>query len=324
MTSGLWAQLHGRMVFRLAVAALLCLLSVVALAQTTVKYVHTDVLGSVVAMTDSAGNVVETRREYEPYGYQSVPAIQDGPGYTGHVQDAATGLTYMQQRYYDPVIGQFLSVDPVTVYSTADMRFFNRYAYVANNPYKFTDPDGRFFTPETVWDAANVVMGTVSAYDNFSAGNIGAGFVDVGGVLVDGAAAIIPGVPGGAGATIKAARGVDAVIDAASASRNGTRGASGELTTPSGNRYHGNSTGSSASGGDARAPMHPQMQQALDGVQNPSRTHGECCEVDAINKALNAGDQVRGSTMGPVNLNESGRTIPACSSCRVKKEFGVE
>ena len=47
------------------------------------------------------------------------------------------------QRYYDPTISRFLSVDPVTAYDNGDMRFFNRYAYVFNNPYKFTDPDGR-------------------------------------------------------------------------------------------------------------------------------------------------------------------------------------
>ena len=59
-----------------------------------------------------------------------------------HVQDAATGLTYMQQRYYDPLIGQFSSVDPVTAMSDPT-RFFHRYKYASNNPYKFTDPDGR-------------------------------------------------------------------------------------------------------------------------------------------------------------------------------------
>lgn len=48
----------------------------------------------------------------------------------------------MQQRYYDPAIGAFLSVDPVTAYG-GDYRFFNRYAYGFNSPYKFTDPDGR-------------------------------------------------------------------------------------------------------------------------------------------------------------------------------------
>lgn len=106
----------------------------------TVEYVHTDALGSVVAMTDAAGNVIE-RNEYEPYGYDLTGA-KDGPGYTGHVSDAVTGVTYMQQRYYDPQLGQFLSVDPVVV-NPQTARGFNRYRYAASNPYKFTDPDGR-------------------------------------------------------------------------------------------------------------------------------------------------------------------------------------
>lgn len=127
-------------------------------AQTTVKYVHTDALGSVVAMTDVSGNVVEGRREYEAYGQQLTPALKDGPGYTGHVQDAATGLVYMQQRYYDPMCGCFLSVDPVTAYSNGDMRFFNRYAYAFNNPYRFTDPDGR--SPDTLIDAGFIIYDT--------------------------------------------------------------------------------------------------------------------------------------------------------------------
>ena len=48
----------------------------------------------------------------------------------------------MQQRYYDPAIGRFLSVDPMA----SDMQIgwnFNRYNYAANSPYTFVDPDGR-------------------------------------------------------------------------------------------------------------------------------------------------------------------------------------
>ena len=48
----------------------------------------------------------------------------------------------MQQRYYDPIAGRFLSVDPVTT-DTKTGRSFNRFAYVENNPYKHIDPDGR-------------------------------------------------------------------------------------------------------------------------------------------------------------------------------------
>jgi hypothetical protein len=48
----------------------------------------------------------------------------------------------MQQRYYDPIAGRFLSVDPV-VTNEKDGSFFGRYHYANNNPYKFKDPDGR-------------------------------------------------------------------------------------------------------------------------------------------------------------------------------------
>ncbi|KAB8161366.1 hypothetical protein FKV24_019060, partial [Lysobacter maris] len=59
-----------------------------------------------------------------------------------HVFDAATGLVYAQQRYYDDDIGRFLSADPVTPYGSP-VGQFNRYRYGSNNPYRFTDPDGR-------------------------------------------------------------------------------------------------------------------------------------------------------------------------------------
>jgi uncharacterized protein RhaS with RHS repeats len=48
----------------------------------------------------------------------------------------------MQQRYYSPETGRFLSVDPVTVASSAG-KSFNRYTYGENNSYRYTDPDGR-------------------------------------------------------------------------------------------------------------------------------------------------------------------------------------
>jgi RHS repeat-associated protein len=98
-------------------------------------------LGSPIAKTSPTGAVIE-RNEYEPYGAVIGKPNYDGVGYTGHVQDGATGLTYMQQRYYDPQIGLFLSVDPVTAYSNP-VGQFHRYRYANNNPYKFVDPDGR-------------------------------------------------------------------------------------------------------------------------------------------------------------------------------------
>ncbi|WP_235570089.1 RHS repeat-associated core domain-containing protein [Lysobacter sp. Root916] len=105
------------------------------------KYHHTDALGSPVATTNTSGAVIE-RTNYEPYGSPINKTI-NGIGYTGHVMDGATGLTYMQQRYYDPTLGRFLSVDPVSAVERGDLRLLNRYSYAYNNPYKFVDPDGR-------------------------------------------------------------------------------------------------------------------------------------------------------------------------------------
>jgi hypothetical protein len=48
----------------------------------------------------------------------------------------------MKQRYYDPVIGRFDSVDAITALQGGPQHF-NSYDYAYNNPYKFNDPDGR-------------------------------------------------------------------------------------------------------------------------------------------------------------------------------------
>ena len=107
---------------------------------SVVKYQHTDALGGPVAISNAAGTVTE-RTNYDPYG-GAINKTIDGVGYTGHVMDPVTGLTYMQQRYYDPTIGRFLSVDPIASDTTNGWNF-NRYNYAANNPFRFTDPDGR-------------------------------------------------------------------------------------------------------------------------------------------------------------------------------------
>ncbi len=110
------------------------------------SYAHTDALGSPVARTNSAGLLL-SRTRYEPYGATAAgtnPGSNGftGIGFTGHVNEAQTGLVYMQQRYYDPVAERFLSVDPITTdANTGSM--FNVYAYANNNPYRYTDPDGQ-------------------------------------------------------------------------------------------------------------------------------------------------------------------------------------
>jgi len=125
----------------LTISGLLWLLLPTTAVAQTVEYIHTDALGSAVAITDSSRGVREIE-EYEPFGSSSNRANDDRAGFTGHPADSLTSLVYMQQRYYDPAIGRFISSDPVTVNLNSGANF-PRYAYANNNPYRFIDPDGR-------------------------------------------------------------------------------------------------------------------------------------------------------------------------------------
>lgn len=114
----------------------------IARIKGTVSYMHEDHLGSAVASTTSTG-AIAWREDYTPYGEKRVDpnSNKDDEGFTGHIDDAASGLTYMQARYYDPVIGRFLSNDPVG-FAEGGVGYFNRYAYTLNNPVNATDPTG--------------------------------------------------------------------------------------------------------------------------------------------------------------------------------------
>jgi RHS repeat-associated protein len=125
-----------------------------------ITYDHTDGLGSPVAQTNASGALLN-RTRYEPYG-ATASGKATTIGFTGHVSDNDTGLVYMQQRYYDPAAGRFLSIDPVVTDANTGGSF-NRYVYANNSPYRYVDPDGRFafllpLVPYLV-DATVVVVG---------------------------------------------------------------------------------------------------------------------------------------------------------------------
>ena len=97
-----------------------------------------DGLGSVVALTDSAGNVAN-RYAYDPYGnLTSSSGSVANPwrfgGAYGAYTDAATGLVKIGQRYYDPAVGRWTQPDPLGA--------GNRYAYISGNPVNAIDPSG--------------------------------------------------------------------------------------------------------------------------------------------------------------------------------------
>lgn len=117
-----------------------------------IRYFLADRLGSPDTVVGAAGEVLE-RHKYDPFGQRrsSVNLTQDATAplsgghvdYTGHELDDELGLVNMRGRMYDPRLGRFLSPDPVVV-DMGRSQAFNAYAYVLNNPMKYTDPTGLY------------------------------------------------------------------------------------------------------------------------------------------------------------------------------------
>jgi RHS repeat-associated protein len=80
---------------------------------------------------------------YLPYGqerWNNGTAVTDF-GFTSQRNERGFGLMDYNARYYDPYLGRFISADTI-VPNPANPIDFNRYAYAAGNPLRFTDPSG--------------------------------------------------------------------------------------------------------------------------------------------------------------------------------------
>ena len=113
---------------------------------------HRDNLGSIDAITDRVGNVVE-RMSFDPFGarrdytwrsddrpFSLIPVLTNR-GFTGHETLDSVGLIHMNGRVYDTALGRFLSADPF-IQAPLNTQSFNRYSYVMNSPLVYTDPSG--------------------------------------------------------------------------------------------------------------------------------------------------------------------------------------
>ena len=100
-----------------------------------------DAWGNLLSVTDGAGHAVT---DAEHIGL--VNPIR----YRGYYYDSDTGYYWLNSRYYDPVVGRWISPEP-NVYDgefdeNAGLIGYNVYAYCANNPIMYKDETGESIT----------------------------------------------------------------------------------------------------------------------------------------------------------------------------------
>ena len=129
-------------------------------AQASFKFLHKDYLGSILAITDEAGNALE-QRHFDAWGNFTHVKIGTGNiitdqltinnlqliidrGYTSHEHFTEVGLIHMNGRLYDPLLRRFLNADE-NIQDPYNTQNYNKYGYVMNNPLMYNDPSGEFF-----------------------------------------------------------------------------------------------------------------------------------------------------------------------------------
>jgi RHS repeat-associated protein len=157
-------------------------------AQTQIVYLHRDYQGSIIAITNELGAVVE-KRLFDAWG--NIAKVQDGlgnilnvltildRGYTGHEHLQSVGLIHMNGRLYDPKLHRFLQPDNY-VQDSSNTQNYNRYGYCINNPLKYVDINGENFWKSLASIVVSVAFSAVGiAVGIATGGAIGwVGYVD--------------------------------------------------------------------------------------------------------------------------------------------------
>ncbi|PKF75339.1 RHS repeat domain-containing protein, partial [Chryseobacterium sp. PMSZPI] len=123
------------------------------------KFLHKDYIGSILAISDEAGNKLE-QRHFDAWGNFTHLQIGNGAiitdkllianssllidrGYTSHEHFMEVGIIHMNGRLYDPLLRRFLNADE-NIQDPTNTQNYNKYGYVMNNPLMYNDPSGEF------------------------------------------------------------------------------------------------------------------------------------------------------------------------------------
>ena len=185
-----------------------------------------DYLESVRAVIDVSTGAAYKASDYSTFGKESAAssvetsAVPSGmtlrEAYTGkedQTPDFGKSYTDFGARQYSHQLRRWMVPDPMSekYYGTSP------YAFCANNPVNFVDPNGE--AVETLWDIVSIGMGVRSFVKNIKSGNLRGAVGDAVGVAVDAVAAAVPFLPGGVGAVRAGAKVVNAADDVANAAK---------------------------------------------------------------------------------------------------------
>ena len=126
---------------------------------STLYYLLSDHLGSTSLTMDANGNVISELR-YKAWGEVRYAAGSTPTDYTYTGQYSYTadfGLMYYNARWYDPYLNRFAQADSI-IPQGQGVQAWDRYAFVNNNPVRYTDPSGHCFTGALVDTAICVTV----------------------------------------------------------------------------------------------------------------------------------------------------------------------
>ena len=114
------------------------------------SWLLSDHLGSTSVTASEAGEKIGEQR-YKAFGETRYTAgeLATSFSYTGQREEPGIGLYYYRARWYDPALGRFVQADTI-VPPAGTPGALDRYAYVFNNPLRYTDPNGHTYC-DSLW-----------------------------------------------------------------------------------------------------------------------------------------------------------------------------